>query len=1055
MGCYISHKPKETYPVIEVFNHSVNSHKAFCKNNVHTTKYTFYSFPFKFMLEQLMRFSNIFFIVNTILTCIPQVSAVTPITYSVPLAIIMFSAMFRELREDIRRYIDDIKADLVKYTLVNREIQKEVKSSQLLPGDCILLKQGQRCPADLIPLHTDSLDPILIQTAEIDGEVTPKEVFVPRRLLQISQEHLFESSVTITCDAPNPRFDSFRAVVKVNEDKIGCDASALMFQGSVLRSNDLLCSVVYTGDFTKLALNREKRRMRLSGTDKQMNSFVAVVFLVVLGISVFCSVMATIMFYTHQDHWYLDLPERSTHLSVKEFFSYFTLSSYLIPIACAVCLEIAKTLQSLFMKWDSEFKYQTNEGEKGIVVRCTAMNDELGFIEYILTDKTGTLTENEMNFVECIIDGQTFKENQLGVACGLIDNGIGTPKNEQIDSNKILDFIYCMALCHNATVVNEKYKSPSPDEEALLRAAEINGVKFTQRLQSSLKIKHPNEEVVNILAVFPFSSERARSSVLVKIGERIVLFTKGADHVINGLCASGEFCDVKPLAEQGLRTLVLCKREITKEFYEVWNKTWEEAQGKLEGREDAIKKAISIMEKDLNVLGCSGVQDELQEGVPETLQMLNEAGIKIWVITGDKEETGIAVGRACGLLNGCELIYVNGKDKEECNKMLEEAQTKLSNEKNNKHALIITAHSIDICVEECKKIFKEVAMNIEVVMCCRSMPLQKAKIARHVRQITKKKCLAVGDGANDIPMINAASVGVGIYGKEGSQAARSADYSIYRFKHLGKLILYHGRMSLYRNTSLIKLIFFKNAAFFLHLLWFACICMFTSQRLYDDYMMALYNFIFTSIPPVFISFFDSDLSWKEIKEHPQVNRELIRTKRGNLLSYIGWFIYGTYQSMIYFYLMIIFTSNDVMTLNGKTSGMVGASAIVTTYTTLGVVATFATTVKRWNGLIIFGFFVSVGSFFFTYFFLASFSGATRENMSYFSLWRALQMPYFYLSSLLAIILAITPNILKSFLGRYVNPQNYELIQVFSKTKDDKLKKETKEQGSGYTMFHDK
>ncbi|EDR26703.1 phospholipid-transporting ATPase, putative [Entamoeba dispar SAW760] len=304
-------------------------------------------------------------------------------------------------------------------------------------------------------------------------------------------------------------------------------------------------------------------------------------------------------------------------------------------------------------------------------------------------------------------------------------------------------------------------------------------------------------------------------------------------------------------------------------------------------------------------------------------------------------------------------------------------------------------------------------------------------------------------------MINAASVGVGIYGKEGSQAARSADYSIYRFKHLGKLILYHGRMSLYRNTSLIKLIFFKNAAFFLHLLWFACICMFTSQRLYDDYMMALYNFIFTSIPPVFISFFDSDLSWKEIKENPQVNRELIRTKRGNLLSYIGWFIYGTYQSMVYFYLMIIFTSNDVMTLNGKTSGMVGASAIVTTYTTLGVIATFATTVKRWNGLIIFGFCVSIGSFFFTYFFLASFNGATRENMSYFSLWRALQMPYFYLYSLLAIILAITPNILKSFLSRYINPQNYELIQVFSKTKDDKLKKETKEQGSGYTVFHDK
>ncbi|KAL7720859.1 Phospholipid-transporting ATPase [Entamoeba marina] len=777
--------------------------------------------------------------------------------------------------------------------------------------------------------------------------------------------------------------------------------------------------------------------MRLSGTDKQMNKFVAFVFAIVLGISVFCSMMATIMFYTHTDHWYLDFGTSSASISIKEFFSYFTLSSYLIPIACAVCLELAKTMQSLFMKWDSDFKYETPNGTKGLVVRCAAMNDELGFVEYILADKTGTLTENEMNFVECIIDDISFKANELGDS--VKPKEFSSPSSSPTPSNKekVIDFLHCMALCHNATVTDGQFKSPSPDEEALLKAAALNGVKFKHRLQASLVIEHPDEETVQLLAFFPFSSERARSSVLVKIGERIVLYSKGADHIMNSLVIDGEYCDVKPLAERGLRTLVLCKREITDEFYANWSTTWENAQGQLEGREVAMKNAIEEMEKELTVLGCTGVEDRLQPGVKETLQMFVDGGIRVWVITGDKEETGVAVGNACGLLKDCELSYINEKTSSGCLQSLGNAKNRMENNKG-KHALVITASAIDICVEDCKELFKEVATEADVVMCCRSMPLQKAKIAKHVREITKKKCLAIGDGANDIPMINAASVGVGIYGKEGSQAARSADYSLYRFSHLGKLVMYHGRLSLYRNTSLIKLIFFKNAAFFLHLLWFACICMFTSQRVYDDYMMALYNFIFTSIPPVFISFFDSDLTWEQIKEYPQVNRELIRTKRGNILSYLGWFGYGTYQSIIYFYLMIMFSSNDVLTLDGKISGMVGASAIVTTYTTLGVIITFALIVKRWNGAIIFGFCVSIISFFFTYVFLTSFSGATRENLSYFAFWRALKMPGFYLYSIFAIIVAIFPCLLKIYCSRYFMPDNYELLQIYSSKKKIRL-----------------
>ncbi|KAL7720860.1 P-type ATPase N-terminal domain-containing protein [Entamoeba marina] len=193
MGCYISHSPKDTYPLIEVFDHSKNKKKHFVVIT--------------------------FIPPNTLFTRF-LLNLFTPITSAVPLAFIIAAALFRELSEDIRRYIDDIKADLVKYTLIDRHVNRDVKASYLLPGDCILLQQGQRCPADLLPIHSDSFEPILIQTAEIDGETTPKEIFMPKRLHQLSKEELLDSNITITSDVPNQRFDDFRCVVNVNDSKL-------------------------------------------------------------------------------------------------------------------------------------------------------------------------------------------------------------------------------------------------------------------------------------------------------------------------------------------------------------------------------------------------------------------------------------------------------------------------------------------------------------------------------------------------------------------------------------------------------------------------------------------------------------------------------------------------------------------------------------------------------------------------------------------------------------------------------------------------------------------
>jgi len=312
----------------------------------------------------------------------------------------------------------------------------------------------------------------------------------------------------------------------------------------------------------------------------------------------------------------------------------------------------------------------------------------------------------------------------------------------------------------------------------------------------------------------------------------------------------------------GLRTLCLGYAQLSKEEYDTWALEHQDASTTLENREAKLDAVAEKIEKNLILIGATAIEDKLQEGVPESIAELSSAGIKIWVLTGDKMETAINIGFSCNLLTrdmhlivikavrGGEeglqdiknqlksaLVHFFDKTDEKGNPLpprplspsttsaefpdsLQSPQTAEHlhphdpNQPVPRHALIIDGaslqHSLTI---EAREDLVKLATSCAAVICCRVSPLQKAQVVELVKAAKNSMCLAIGDGANDVSMIQAAHVGVGIAGEEGLQAVMAADYAIAQFRYLSRLLLVHGHWSYFRTAEMVLNFFVKNLIF--------------------------------------------------------------------------------------------------------------------------------------------------------------------------------------------------------------------------------------------------
>uniref|UniRef100_A0A4W4GAY7 Phospholipid-transporting ATPase n=1 Tax=Electrophorus electricus TaxID=8005 RepID=A0A4W4GAY7_ELEEL len=444
------------------------------------------------------------------------------------------------------------------------------------------------------------------------------------------------------------------------------------------------------------------------------------------------------------------------------------------------------------------------------------------------------------------------------------------------------------------------YEAESPDEAALVQAARAYGCTLLGRSREQLLVKLPGAGPLSIplLHLLPFHSARKRMSVVIRhpLTGQVVVYTKGADNVIMDLiqpsgvsdgCCTREIMKqtqqhLDDYAREGLRTLCIAKRVLEEEEYEAWLKRHTFAETSIENREELLLESAQRLESNLTLLGDGRLQDD----VPETVEALQKAGIKVWVLTGDKQETAINIACACKLLQPTDhLLTANCDSKEACESRLFELQQEVraaaergmvrseDSPDVTGFTLVIDGHTLDFALkEELQKVFLDLTGHCRSVICCRSTPLQKSQVVRLVGDSLRVMTLAIGDGANDVSMIQVADVGVGISGQEGMQAVMSSDFAISRFKHLRKLLLVHGHWCYTRLANMILYFFYKNVMYVNLLFWFQFFCGFSGSTMSNSWVLIFFNLLFTSAPPLLYGVLDKDVCVEALLCWPQLYR---------------------------------------------------------------------------------------------------------------------------------------------------------------------------------------
>jgi magnesium-transporting ATPase (P-type) len=285
-------------------------------------------------------------------------------------------------------------------------------------------------------------------------------------------------------------------------------------------------------------------------------------------------------------------------------------------------------------------------------------------------------------------------------------------------------------------------------------------------------------------------------------------------------------------SNDGLRTLVIGSKRLEIASYDAWSAKYRRAmlnlaeiEKKSRDEDNEIDRLCDEMERGLTLLGTTALEDKLQDGVPSTIYDLGRGGISTWMLTGDKEETAINIGFACQLIDTATQLYVINKatypTQVELRKMLADKAAELASKgtRGVKHAIVVDGEALETIMETdaagqpvgCQLPFLSFSQFCGSIICCRCAPSQKAQVVTLVKLNVKGAVtLAIGDGANDVAMIQAADVGVGISGQEGMQAANSADYSFAQFRFLRDLLLVQGRNNYRRMATLVPYVLYKN-----------------------------------------------------------------------------------------------------------------------------------------------------------------------------------------------------------------------------------------------------
>ncbi|XP_042159163.1 probable phospholipid-transporting ATPase IA isoform X9 [Oncorhynchus tshawytscha] len=929
----------------------------FCSNHVSTAKYNVLTFLPRFLYSQFRRAANSFFLFIALLQQIPDVSPTGRWTTLVPLLFILVVAAVKEFIEDLKRHNADSVVNKKECQVLRNGAWEIVHWAKAVVGDIIRVGCSDYVPADSILLSSSEPQGMCyIETSNLDGETNLKI----RQGLQITSEikdidSLMRLSGRMECESPNRHLYEFVGNIRLDgHSTMPLGPDQILLRGAQLRNTQWVHGVVvYTGHDTKLMQNSTRPPLKLSNVERITNFQILLLFGCLLAISLVCSIGQTIWKYQYGNAaWYMDLNYGGAANFGLNFLTFIILFNNLIPISLLVTLEVIKFTQAFFINWDTDMLYEPTNTPA--VARTSNLNEELGQVKYIFSDKTGTLTCNVMQFKKCTVAGVAYGHStQSSEEAGFNDPSL----LENLQSNHptapvILDFMTMLAICH--TAVPERtddtiiYQAASPDEGALVRAAANLGFVFSGRTPDSVIIQALGaEEKYELLHVLEFTSTRKRMSVIMRTPSgKIRLYCKGADTVVyDRLADSSRYKEItlkhlEQFATEGLRTLCFAVAEISESTYQQWLEVFHRASTALQNRALKLEESYELIEKNLQLLGATAIEDKLQDKVPETIETLMKADIKIWILTGDKQETAINIGHSCKLLTkNMGMLVINEDTLDATRETLSHHCGMLGDAlyKENDFALIIDGNTLKYALTfGARQYFLDLALSCKAVICCRVSPLQKSEVVEMVKKQVKVITLAIGDGANDVGMIQTAHVGVGISGNEGLQAANSSDYSIAQFKYLKNLLLVHGAWNYNRVSKCILYCFYKNIVLYIIEIWFAFVNGFSGQILFERWCIGLYNVIFTALPPLTLGIFERSCRKENMLKYPELYKTSQNAMGFNTKVFWAHCLNGLFHSVILFWVPLTAFQHDTVFGNGKTPDYLLLGNMVYTFVVITV-----------------------------------------------------------------------------------------------------------------------
>uniref|UniRef100_A0A8C5UGH0 Phospholipid-transporting ATPase n=1 Tax=Malurus cyaneus samueli TaxID=2593467 RepID=A0A8C5UGH0_9PASS len=1162
-------------------------------NRLKTTKYTALSFLPKNLFEQFHRLANVYFVFIALLNFVPAVNAFQPELALAPVLFILAVTAIKDLWEDYSRYLSDKEINHMECLVYSRNEKKYISRywKEVKVGDFVQLRCNEIIPADILLLSSSDPDGLChIETANLDGETNLKQRQVVRKFLELVKFDPLKFTSVIECEKPNNDLSRFRGyIIHKSGKKDGLFKENLLLRGCTIRNTEEVAGIViYAGHETKALLNNNGPRYKRSKLERQMNADVLWCVLILLIMCLFSAIGHGLWVwqYGEKKKPIFDVPGPDGKYlspvlaSVYLFLTVIIVFQVLIPISLYVSIEIVKICQVYFIHQDKDLYDEETDSQ----LQCRALNitEDLGQVQFIFSDKTGTLTENKMVFRRCTVSGTEYSHDDNvwdGISWRyyrvlLMGTGMQKLSTEEESRNEkditpdprllekvnecakhlevmrshdqplshlspelcdVFDFFIALTICNTVVVtapnqprqkaekiffkfglsvlsststdstllkLEEKlaysaqmnnngygsqqgrtavgsapgegelrYEAESPDEAALVYAARAYNCSLVGRLsdQVSVELPHLGTLSFEVLHTLGFDSIRKRMSVVVRhpLTDEINVYTKGADSVVMDLLLpydprgkhqkkirSKTQNYLNLYAVDGLRTLCIAKRVLSKEEYGCWLKTHLEAESSIENREELLFQSALRIEKNLHLLGATGIEDRLQDGVPETIASLRKAGLQIWVLTGDKQETAVNIAYACKLLDHDEeIITLNAESPETCAVLLEQClqcvESKFSSNTIDEATgnmtigftpfypppssvlsslgLVIDGRTLAYALEPTlEDKFLALAKRCRSVLCCRSTPLQKSMVVKLVRDKLKAMTLAIGDGANDVSMIQVADVGVGISGQEGMQAVMASDFAIPRFRHLEKLLLVHGHWCYSRLANMVLYFFYKNAMFVALLFWYQFYCGFSGSSMIDQWYLIFFNLFFSSLPQLITGVLDKDVPAEVLIAVPQLYKSGQNMEEYQPHMFWMNMIDAMYQSLVCFFIpYFTYYDSEVDIFSWGTP--------ITTIALFTIILHLAIETKTWTFLHWSSCIFSIVLFFFVALvYNASCPVCHPPSNPYWTMERLMGDPMFYFTCIISPVVALLPRYCILTLQGTLFPTQLQLGRQLSK-----------------------